>query len=350
LKWGFAKEAASILPLAFIIVYLSSGLMKGSVAFPDLFFYWGSVQALTRGFSSMSRILTTIRHGLINHTYRREFLAMQPMINESGAMAYRFKTTPRIELNHVSFCYPRHDELVIGNCSLSFEPGARVALVGKNGSGKTTLIRLLSKIYLANEGEVLIDGIPLNHLTQSSWWEQLVYSTQDTSVPEFTVEEAVTGGASDQVDRSRLEHAAELSGSKTVIESLPLGYRTQIGPDWEDGWQPSTGQEQRLKLAAALYRLSEPQVRIGLFDEPMSQCDVETRERFYRILRTIGNKTVIVVAHDPVYLHFFERVILIENGRVARDMRTPEEIQAYQQETVPQFKHQQSSSVVALKH
>jgi ABC-type bacteriocin/lantibiotic exporter with double-glycine peptidase domain len=121
-----------------------------------------------------------------------------------------------------------------------------------------------------------------------------------------------------------------------VIDTLSDRYQTQIGADWPGGWEPSAGQWQRLKLTAAFYRLLESRVRIGLFDEPMSQCDMETRERFYRDLQSIVDKTIVVVAHDPAYLHFFKRVILIENGRVARDMRAPEEIAAYQREAIPQ--------------
>lgn len=78
-------------------------------------------------------------------------------------------------------------------------------------------------------------------------------------------------------------------------------------------------------------------MHVGLFDEPMSQCDIETRELYYKGLRSIHNKTIVVVAHDPLYLHYFDRVIFIENGRVALDMRTREDIAAYQYEAIPRF-------------
>jgi ABC-type bacteriocin/lantibiotic exporter with double-glycine peptidase domain len=76
-----------------------------------------------------------------------------------------------------------------------------------------------------------------------------------------------------------------------------------------------------LKLCTAFYRLLDPKVHIAIFDEPMSSCDMETRKRFYRCLRNFPDKTIIVIAHDPFYLHHFDRVIVMENGEIIDDIR-----------------------------
>lgn len=337
LKLELLKDTVKTLMLAIVFIYLGHGIVNGSVVFSDIFFYWGSMQTLGGSLSSFAKCFTRIREERINYSYREQFLATKPLVTEDKARANYFRTIPTLELRNVSFRYPRTSAVVLSNCSLSIAPGERVALVGKNGSGKTTLFRLMAKVFEPDEGQVLIGGIPTQHISQASWWEQLVCCTQDTDIPELTIEEALMGARPGTINYERLQRAVDFAGASQIIKALQNGYQTKIGADWKDGWQPSTGQEQRLKLASAFGRILEPQVRIGIFDEPMSQCDIETRALFYESLARFCDKTIIVIAHDPVYLHCFNRVILIEGGTVARDMRTAHEIQIYQREAIPEF-------------
>src|SRR6185312_3939852 len=126
--------------------------------------------------------------------------------------------------------------LALSGCSLVIQPGEKVAIVGQNGSGKTTILRLLAKIYLPDHGRVLFDGLPSSRITQTSWFEQLLLCTQDVRLPEFTIAETVAGTYPSQADQRRLENAAALARADTVIKELPLGFQTQLGSDWPNGW------------------------------------------------------------------------------------------------------------------
>ena len=103
-----------------------------------------------------------------------------------------------------------------------------------------------------------------------------------------------------------------------VVIALPEGMKTWIGEDWPTGRGFSTGQMQRLALAGAFYRFLDPRIFIGIFDEPMANCDVETRTRFYRSIGKapeFSRKTVLMSLHDPLYLQQFDRVVLLEVGQ-----------------------------------
>ncbi len=337
-KWNLVNVGTGVCMLAIIMGYLGHGIADRTIAFSEVFLIWGSMQTLARSITSFSSSIGQIWQGCLDYTYREQFLTTKPLIDESKSESFRFPSTPKLELREVFFRYPREENLVLKGCSISITPNEKVAIVGQNGSGKSTLLRLLSKIYLPDEGQVLVDGLSISRITQSSWFEQILFATQDTQLPRLTVEEVLTGGPPRTADMNRLIQAAgHARAVEMITDEFPQQYEQQLGADWPDGKEPSTGQWQRLKITSAFYRLLEPAVRIGLFDEPMSQCDVETRERFYRELQGVSGKTIIVVAHDPVYLHYFQRVILMEHGCIVRDMCTREEIVAYQREAIPRF-------------
>lgn len=120
-----------------------------------------------------------------------------------------------------------------------------------------------------------------------------------------------------------------------MVTNLPEGIDTWIGEDWPTGRGFSTGQLQRLALAGVFYRFLDPRVFVGIFDEPMANCDVETRARFYQSISKapeFSRKTIIMSLHDPLYLQHFDRVLLLENGKIAKDLRGHDEIVSYREQ------------------
>ena len=350
MQWNVAMAVVSVLTFAVVTGYLGHKLLSGTTAFSEIFILWGSIQTLGGSFGRLSTAIVDIRVECLNYAYRKEFLATQPFINEDGARAIHFTSTPTIELRGVSFRYPRTTRQVLRDCSFTLKPGEVVALVGSNGAGKTSLLRLMAKTYLPDEGAVTLAGIPTTNITQSSWLSQMLLAMQDMRVPELRIEESLTGTALGTADIGRLAKAAEHAQTAKIIAELPHGYRTQIGEDWIEGWEPSTGQRQRLAVTSAMYRALDPQVRVVLIDEPMSQCDVDTRDWFYKNLRALQGRTVVVVAHDPMYLHYFTRIIVIENGTVARDITTHDEIVTYQREVLSQHDEVDGNVHVLRRH
>ncbi len=145
---------------------------------------------------------------------------------------------------------------------------------------------------------------------------------------------ALTGLVGEAIDGDRMALALLYSGADDVVAALPDGMRTWIGEQWPGGRGFSTGQMQRLALAGAFYRFLDPFVFVGIFDEPMANCDVETRSRFYQSIRKapeFSRKTILMSLHDPLYLQYFDRVLLLEDGAIAKDLRGHAEIVGYRE-------------------
>jgi ABC-type bacteriocin/lantibiotic exporter with double-glycine peptidase domain len=225
-----------------------------------------------------------------------------------------------VEVKGVSFTYPHTNKEVLSDCSFALREGECVALVGPNGCGKTTITMLLSKMYLPTMGDITFDGQSLSELKQLSLYQHLVYLMPQASVERLPIDIALAGVARDCIDYARLAGALQLVDMDEIVKNLPKGYQTQIGVNW-GGVSFSTGQSQRLMIAATLYRAFDPTIKIVIFDEPMAHCDVEIKRMFYSSLKEFSQKIVLVIAHDPLYLSFFNRVISMKGGRIIADVR-----------------------------
>lgn len=317
---------------AFIFFHIGSKITGKNIEISEIFILVGSIQTLKRSVLGISKGFVDMSSSIKDYTYWEDFMNTNPLVNEDNAKPIVCLGIPRIEMCNVDFSYPSKDSLyALTNTSIIFEKGDRVAIVGRNGSGKTTTAKLLAKIYNPVGGKILIDGCDLSGITQKSWLKYILYSTQDSSLADFSIKESLTGD-DDVLSMDNLKLALDISGSWDFVSKLKDGIDTQIGEDWPGGIGFSTGQKQRLKMASAFYRLLSKDVFVGIFDEPMSHCDSETREKFYSSLKRFSNKTIIVVAHDPLYLHHFKRVIVYEGGRVTKDLNGSQAIISYQSE------------------
>ena len=142
-----------------------------------------------------------------------------------------------------------------------------------------------------------------------------------------------TGELSEE-ELSRLWAALEVTDARRLVQEDPRGLGVWNGTEWSDGRGFSTGQEQRLLLAAGVYRALNPSMHIMLLDEPTANCDAEMKSHFFSALTkspSLKRHTVLVSMHDPLYLHYFDRVLHFENGSLMQDLRTTSQIEAYRE-------------------
>src|SRR5262249_11039197 len=171
-----------------------------------------------------------------------------------------------IRLDHVTFSYPGTDRRALDDVDLFLPAGAVVAVVGENGAGKTTLVKLLAKLYAPASGRVLVDDTDLARIDSSQWRERLAGAFQDFFRFEFRAGQTIGVGDLPRVGAEpALVTAMDRAGARDVVDGLPGGLSTQLGPTWQEGVDISYGQWQKLALARGFMR---DQPLVVALDEP----------------------------------------------------------------------------------
>jgi ATP-binding cassette subfamily B protein len=217
----------------------------------------------------------------------------------------------RVELRDVRFGY-RAGRDVLSGFDLVVPPGQSVAVVGATGSGKSTLARLLCRFYDVDAGEVLLDGVPVGRLRLHELRRAVGLVFEDT----FLFSDSIAANiafAEPDADPAEVERAARLAGAHDFIVGLPDGYDTLVG---ERGYGLSGGQRQRVAIARAI--LADP--RVLVLDDATSAVDPSKEHEIRGALTEVmRDRTTIVIAHRPATIALAERVVLIDEGRVAAD-------------------------------
>ena len=222
----------------------------------------------------------------------------------------------RVALNEVGFAYPASGSneapKVLKGVNLKFEPGERVAILGRIGSGKSTVLRLLAGLYEPTEGQVEVNGIDLRQIDPYDFRAQVGYVPQDPRLFTGTLRDNVLLGRA-AADASRLGEVARLTGLARVAENHPMGWDLPVG---ESGALLSGGQRQLVALTRCL--ITQP--RIVLMDEPTSSMDAQSELAFLRQLnQATEGCTLVMVTHRPAVLELVKRIVVIDSGKLVMD-------------------------------
>lgn len=222
-----------------------------------------------------------------------------------------------IEFRNVSFTYPDKDpetEAALRNVSFTVKAGESVALVGSNGAGKTTLVKLLTRLYDPDEGEILIGGHNIKEYDLQDLRKYIGVIFQDYATYYLSARENIGVGRIAEVENEGLiAAAAQKSGADRVIERLPEGYESVLGRWFEKGVQLSGGEWQKVALARAFIR----DASILILDEPTSSLDAQAEyEVFARFRVLTRGKTAIFISHRFSTVRLADHIIVLEYGRI----------------------------------
>jgi ABC-type multidrug transport system fused ATPase/permease subunit len=246
-----------------------------------------------------------VQKGIVAAERMFEVLHLKPLIEDrDGAIDLTgFKNI--IEFDHVWFKY--RDEWVIRDVSFTVKRGEVVALVGATGAGKSTLVQLLPRLYEVQRGEIRIDGIPLNAITQKSLREQIAFVPQKPFLFFDTVAENIAFGRS--FSPEEIEEAARKAYAHEFIVELPQQYNTLLA---EMGKTLSGGQQQRLAIARALVKKAP----ILVMDEATSSLDAISEKRIKTAMEELhGQVTQILIAHRLSTIEHADKIIFFDRGR-----------------------------------
>ena len=223
--------------------------------------------------------------------------ALQPALNKS------------IVFENVDFTYPHTGVHAIKSFSLKINPGEKIAIIGKTGSGKSTIAQLLLRMYDVNNGSILYNGIPINEIDTVYLRSNISYVPQDVFLFSETVENNIAFGI-DTASGTAVRQAAGQANIASEIEQFSSGYQTIVG---ERGVTLSGGQKQRISIARAL--IKNPSIVI--FDDCLSAVDAKTEKAVLNNLNVyLQHKTAIVITHRIFSLFNFDKIIVLEDGKI----------------------------------
>lgn len=217
----------------------------------------------------------------------------------------------RVDFERVTFAYP-HRRAILDHFDLHIEPGQRVGLIGKSGAGKSTVLALLQRFYDTQDGAVKVDGQDVKTITQDSLRQAIALVPQDISLLHRTIYDNIAYGRP-EATRDEVLAAARDARCAEFIEAMPEGYDTIVG---DRGVKLSGGQRQRIAIARAILK----DAPILLLDEATSALDSASEEAIQSALdRLMVGRTVIAIAHRLSTLRNFDRIIVMNNGKVIDD-------------------------------
>jgi ATP-binding cassette subfamily B protein len=253
----------------------------------------------------MARLAEAIATLLQPHGVR-EHPGAVPLMPRRKGMAFE-----GVVFENVSFAYPSGSK-VFEDFSLGIAAGRRTGMVGPSGGGKSTVLAMLQRFHDVDRGRILIDGQNIAHITQESLRSAISFVPQDISLLHRSILENIRYGRPEASDREVMR-AAEAARCRDFIETLPNGFSTIVG---DRGARLSGGQRQRIAIARALLKDSP----IVLLDEATSALDADSEEMIRQALdRLMRDRTVIAIAHRLSTLRSFDRIVVLDRGRVAQD-------------------------------
>jgi ATP-binding cassette subfamily B protein len=301
-----------VLGIAMILTLLVGGhqVIAHRISVGDFVAFNTYMVLLTWPIIAVGWVVNIFQRGTASVKRIDELLRSQPSIDDSAAdPAIRANTVldGEIEFRNLNFSYG--DTPVLRGISLKIPAGSSLAIVGPTGSGKSTLINLITRLYEAPEGSLLIDGRPVRDYPLAVLRHNIGLVPQETFLFSTTIRENLAFGAPHATSAELLE-AAEAAHIRKEFEEFPQGFETMVG---ERGVTLSGGQKQRAAIARALLR--RPSILI--LDDALASVDTYTEERILGGLRGyIQNSTTILISHRVSTVRNADQIAVLDHGRI----------------------------------
>lgn len=314
-----AKVNALFFPLMILLIGLSTiitvyigGLQvaAGKVTAGNIAEFVIYVNMLTWPMASLGWIASIVQQAEASQKRINEFLSLEPEIKNQATDPVPISGD--ISFENVHFTYPDTGVKALSGVSFHLKKGEKMAVVGRTASGKSTLADLLVRMYDPDEGNIKIDGKDIREHDLGNLRRRIGYVPQDVFLFSDSIENNIAFG-SGKPDRSQIEKVASHAAVKDDIESLPHSFETLVG---ERGVTLSGGQKQRISIARAM--LKNPDILV--LDDCLSAVDTRTEQKILDYFsRELSGKTVVLITHRVSQLIDFDKIIVLENGKLIEE-------------------------------
>ena len=314
----YVESIANLMP----VVMLAVGgvfLIRGQLTMGEYVAFSGLIWAIANPMRQMGNIMNEFQRFSAASRKVMELYYSEPKIKDhKDAKPHPGRFNGKIEFRNVSFQYEDGDLPVLHNISFTVNPGETVAIMGETGCGKTSLINLIPRFYEPTEGEIFIDGIPVENLKLHDLRCHIGLATQDVLLYSDTIEGNIAYGDG-SIHMEDVVKFARYSSASDFIAKMPEGYDTIVG---ERGVGLSGGQKQRISLARAL--AVRPSVLI--LDDTTSAVDMETEKQIQHSLKELDFPcTKVIIAQRISTTRDADRIIVLQDGYI-KETGTHEEL------------------------
>lgn len=317
-EWSFRHDLARVLMVHLsdfaayaCVIYM---VVNGDIGAGDFVLYFNSISEFSWAVREVFDKASGFNWLSENISFSREYLDIEDKTNRRAGEKLPTGEC-EIEFRNVSYKYVGAKKPTIENISFKLHKGERLALVGLNGAGKTTLIKLMCGLYDPTDGEILLNGKPVNSYNRDEYFKLFSAVFQDICILPVTVAENISGAEAGKYDPDRVRSCMKKAGIYEKVMSLPEKENTRLVKSvFENAVELSGGETQKLALARALYK----DAPVLLLDEPTAALDPIAEQKMYLNYADFSKgKSSIFISHRLASTRFCDRIILIENGGIA---------------------------------
>jgi ATP-binding cassette subfamily B multidrug efflux pump len=311
--WGLFFPALMLLTgLGTVIVLWVGGhdVIAGRITIGDFVAFVFYLLQLTWPMIALGWVINLFERGSASMGRIQEIMSEEPSIRDAERPVEIEVPQGAIEFRNVSFRYPGTERDVLRDISFTIEPGQTAAIVGRTGSGKSSVVRLIPRLYDPDEGEILLDGLPIKEIRLDQLRRLIAMVPQEPFLFSETLGANIAFGLRDGGDRERIEGVAAIAQLADTVREFPNGYDTQLG---ERGINLSGGQKQRATLARALTR----DAPVLILDDALSSVDTQTEAAILEGLRDVlMRRTSIIVSHRVSAVKDADLILVVEEARI----------------------------------
>ncbi len=311
LAGGFVSSAVLYGPYFYIVMLTA----RGEMTLGDMLLFGMAFRQVA---GSVGNMLRTVGKGIDDHMRVRDVLSLLAQEEDDPEEAPTtdgyLEAAPAIEIENLQFGYGDGSRLVLNGVDLKVRPGEIIAMVGRNGSGKTTLVKLLLGLHEPKAGTIRVGGVDISERPKGWLRRNLAVVLQDFTRFHFSALLNIAVGDWNKLeDRELIDAAIEKADAGSVVERLPQGLDSPLGPAFGGG-DLSGGQWQRIALARMYVR---SKARIWILDEPTKSMDAQSEYEAFRQFRLLARgRTAIVIAHRFSTVRVADRIAVMREGRI----------------------------------